>query len=597
MLDKEQVKGKLGDFLSTYYGIKDLHRNFRCISGTHPDRNPSMSFKKEGNYVKCFSCGFSGDIFSVAGHYWGTDFAQTAQRLEEIYPECTIGDTGGSEGATYLSRRGITKATAQHFGVKEVSHYTAYTQEEKPYDFGPAILIPPEPNEDAAMVRSTKEHRFYKPANEKETLFFRSELDQNDPVFIVESAICAMTVWQCGGHAIALNGTSWRKLEEEIQERYETGRNVPPLILSLDKDQAGEKASGRLLEALQEIGAGPVIDYPVSGSGKDPNELYLSDPESLKKNILLAKQAVLEPVPVKNNLTDYIADTFLADLKRRAEQTGGRKTGFPSLDRNLGGFPPGLYVVGGRPAVGKSTFLDQLAWTLSENEPVLYFSYEQSKLHFAVKQISRLSYILNKPVRSFDLLQGHVNESVIEAMEQYVEDGRKYYFQSTSCDVQGLIDEIKRYEKELGRSPIVVIDYMQRIPTAERGAREALDAVLTALSTFAHEKERTIILVSSFNRAAYYAPIAMDSYRESGNVEFSADVLLGLQYSCVKQPVFMQESKLAEKQAIMRQEETKPSRSLELVCVKNKYGPQFTLPLQYHAEYDYFTEEVRRQRL
>lgn len=37
----------------------------RCISPSHEDKNPSMSFKIETNTFKCFSCGFHGDTIAL----------------------------------------------------------------------------------------------------------------------------------------------------------------------------------------------------------------------------------------------------------------------------------------------------------------------------------------------------------------------------------------------------------------------------------------------------------------------------------------------------------------------------------------------------
>ena len=45
---------------------KNLGNKFKCFA--HDDTNPSMSFNPKTNYetVKCFSCGWHGDIFDAA---------------------------------------------------------------------------------------------------------------------------------------------------------------------------------------------------------------------------------------------------------------------------------------------------------------------------------------------------------------------------------------------------------------------------------------------------------------------------------------------------------------------------------------------------
>ena len=39
-----------------------------------------------------------------------------------------------------------------------------------------------------------------------------------------------------------------------------------------------------------------------------------------------------------------------------------------------------------------------------------------------------------------------------------------------------------------------------------------------------------IVGISSFNRENYTAPVNLSSFKESGSIEYSSDVLIGLQY-------------------------------------------------------------------
>ncbi len=58
----------------------ELNRNkARCISGTHEDKNPSMSFKN--NYVHCFSCGYHADSIAVAMQLHNLSFPEAVKWL------------------------------------------------------------------------------------------------------------------------------------------------------------------------------------------------------------------------------------------------------------------------------------------------------------------------------------------------------------------------------------------------------------------------------------------------------------------------------------------------------------------------------------
>lgn len=68
-----QVKNSLASYLESQ-GI-NLGKNFHCLSGTHSDNKPSMSYKATGSsgypFVHCFSCGATYDTISLIAHDYG----------------------------------------------------------------------------------------------------------------------------------------------------------------------------------------------------------------------------------------------------------------------------------------------------------------------------------------------------------------------------------------------------------------------------------------------------------------------------------------------------------------------------------------------
>ena len=50
-----------------------------CVSGEHEDKNPSMQVRD--NRVRCFSCGFAGDVLDVAQKVNGWSFRESVRRL------------------------------------------------------------------------------------------------------------------------------------------------------------------------------------------------------------------------------------------------------------------------------------------------------------------------------------------------------------------------------------------------------------------------------------------------------------------------------------------------------------------------------------
>ena len=79
---------------------------------------------------------------------------------------------------------------------------------------------------------------------------------------------------------------------------------------------------------------------------------------------------------------------------------------------------------------------------------------------------------------------------------------------------------------------IEAIDYLQLLEPADpkNNDKQNMDVVILTLKRFSREYGLPVVLVSSFNRQSYSRPVSMESFKESGSIEYTADVLIGLQY-------------------------------------------------------------------
>ena len=90
---------------------------------------------------------------------------------------------------------------------------------------------------------------------------------------MTEGAIDALSIIEAGGEALSLNSTSnTRKLLEQLKSK----RSRSTLILCLDTDDAGRKASSELAEGLRELNIA-YVTADICGQHKDPNEALTSD--------------------------------------------------------------------------------------------------------------------------------------------------------------------------------------------------------------------------------------------------------------------------------------------------------------------------------
>ena len=175
--DLNRLKQKLPDFLSREMGLP-TRKHFRCLNPAHEDRHPSMSYYAAGQCVKCFSCGFTADLLTTAGLYWGTsDEKEIIPRLLVLYPDCCeLPQISG-----YLRRRGLSESIIRWSGAVEVNDVL----------LGPAVRLPYHQGE-YAVYRAVSNKRFRKPAGVPEPVCFPEFLQQSEPIFLVEAYICAL---------------------------------------------------------------------------------------------------------------------------------------------------------------------------------------------------------------------------------------------------------------------------------------------------------------------------------------------------------------------------------------------------------------------
>ncbi len=299
------------------------------------------------------------------------------------------------------------------------------------------------------------------------------------------------------------------------------------------------------------------------------------------------------------NIHSYIHGTIddwqlKSDLSR-FRQFANRKTGFSNIDSHVS-FYPGLYVLGAISSLGKTTFIHQMADQLvMAGEHVLFFSLEQTCLELVTKGISRLMAMkdINTAVSAIDIRRGVENEEVLRATEEYASFTEHEILLECNFETQigDIIYTVEKYIKENSVLPVVIIDYLQVIcPTDPRQmTKDAVDSHVRALKKLQKEKDLAVIVVSSLNRQNYLTPVDYESFKESGGIEYTADVIWGLQLQVINDDIFDKEAKLKQKREKVKAAKRATPRDIEFVCLKNRYGESnYTCRFHYYAQYDYF---------
>lgn len=104
------------------------------------------------------------------------------------------------------------------------------------------------------------------------------------------------------------------------------------------------------------------------------------------------------------------------------------------------------------------------------------------------------------------------------------------------------------------------------------------------------ELDLTVFVISSVNRANYLTPIDFESLKESGSIEFTADVIWGLQLQCLNSEIFEKQNNIKERREKVREAKAASPRKIELLCLKNRYGiANYSAYFDYYPANDYFT--------
>ena len=403
-------------------------------------------------------------------------------------------------------------------------------------------------------------------------------------VFVVEGAFDALSLMEIGRQAVALNSTS--NADIFIKE-LEKKRTTATIIISMDNDQSGEKGKNAIVEGLKRLNI-PFTVADIACGFNDPNDALCGNKESF---INAVNKAVMKAAKRPDNTTDYLQNLFLTDVEKFKNPV---RTGFPELDRYSGGLYAGFYVLAATTSLGKTTLALQIAdYIATQGRSVLYFSLEQSRLEMVSKSIARTIAQTDKEntVTSLSIRKGYHSNAVQEAIAEYtaaVKDNMSIIEGNFSCDANYISEYVRNYIKRNNARPIVFVDYLQIIQPADEqqstGRREAIDATVTSFKRLSREFEIPVITLCSVNRANYASEVTMESLKESGGIEYTADVIWGLQLKCMStDKLFTEEKKVTEKRKKIREERAKNPRELELVCLKNRYGTT-----DYHCYYNYF---------
>jgi len=208
-------------------------------------------------------------------------------------------------------------------------------------------------------------------------------------------------------------------------------------------------------------------------------------------------------------------------------------SGFNSLDREymlLKEQEGELIIVGGRPSMGKSAFMFQLALNVSSYAPVHVFSLEMSQESIVRRLIASE---IGKPVSAIQM--GLVDRRTLEKAKEKLKNYKYIIDDSSGLSANEIVDRAVTRAKNFS-TRLVVIDYLQLLRTERGHSKDSeIGEVTKALKYLAKTIKCPVVVGSQLNRqceirgasSGDYRPILSD-LRESGNIEQDADIILAV---------------------------------------------------------------------
>lgn len=246
-------------------------------------------------------------------------------------------------------------------------------------------------------------------------------------------------------------------------------------------------------------------------------------------------------------------------------------TGWPDIDRLIGGLAPGrLVVVGARPGVGKSLMGANLALHFAHHHKhaVLFASLEMDN-----EEVTQRMLANHARVDLSNLMEGKTTDEEWVRIAPLVDEVNAMpckVLDEPGQTVTTIRREARKYLRQRPDLALIVVDYLQLMGTRERkgsSRAEALGEVSRGLKILARETGSCVVAMAQVNREAVKhgsdSGPRMSDLRESGSIEADADVVILLHQT----------------------EEDAQAGDLRVIVDKNRHGRKGVATLRLYGHY------------
>lgn len=204
-------------------------------------------------------------------------------------------------------------------------------------------------------------------------------------------------------------------------------------------------------------------------------------------------------------------------------------TGFKSFDNSFGGIGRGwLYILAGRPSVGKTAKSLQMAYQMAQQDigDILFWSQEMTFNQLKNRLLSNLTGISFARIRK-KMLEQYEKETLLR-MQSHMANFPLHVEDSAGITIDHIRATARQVKRKTGRIGAIFVDYLTRMDIrVEKGQTwsRAVGEVAKRFKWLAQEIEAPVILLAQLNREGAEGAPDLHHLRDSGEIEQEADLV------------------------------------------------------------------------
>ena len=228
------------------------------------------------------------------------------------------------------------------------------------------------------------------------------------------------------------------------------------------------------------------------------------------------------------SLQDVMMRTYEYMERRQKGEIKAIKTGLPNLDRLIGGMYGGEFtVIGARPSVGKSAFLQFMALAAArEGHKVGFVSCEMIDIGFGQRIFSNLARVDGMNIR-----RGELSDTDWEKCSVAIEEVGNMVidFKFDSTYIEDIVQWAKKKAKR-GEMDMLLVDYLQLVDTHRKFEAEHLRVgyVSRMLKKLATQLNIPVVAAAQVNRETDGSMPTLKHLKDSGSIEQDCDGVIFL---------------------------------------------------------------------